>query len=329
LDRKLTSLNKISELIKEDIKSFKIEFNHALKSDVNLIQTVSRFLIKQKGKRIRPILTMLASRVCGEPDKSTYRAAAMIELLHIATLIHDDVVDGAIKRRRIFALNRIWGNKLSVLMGDYVLSKSLAYMIKLRDFDILELISKTAEFMSSGEIIQLDYRFKRHPTEEIYFKLIHQKTASLIAAACEVGALTTSKSKQDCISMNSFGYNLGIAYQMKDDLFDLCGNEFSMGKDKGIDVKKNNLTLPVIYSFQSLPSKERKKLLSLVKLKEKSNEILHEIKYLVKIGRGFQYTEEQINRFTHLAIDSLSAFPDSKYKTAMINIAQFNQTRIH
>lgn len=329
MNKKITSLNKISELIKEDIKSFKREFNYALKSDVNLIQTVSRFLIKQKGKRIRPILTILASRVCGEPDKSTYRAAAMIELLHIATLIHDDVVDGAIKRRGIFALNRIWGNKLSVLMGDYVLSKSLAYMIKLRDFDILELISKTAEFMSSGEIIQLDYRFKRHPTEEIYFKLIHQKTASLIAAGCEVGALTTSKLKQDCNSMNTFGYNLGIAYQMKDDLFDLCGNESSMGKDKGIDVKKNNLTLPVIYSFQSLTSKDRNRLLSLIKLKEKSNGTLNEIKHLVEMGNGFQYTKEQINKFTILAIDALSTFPDSKYKTAMIHIAQFNQTRIH
>ena len=175
------TLKEISHVIKKDIRLFEKEFDDALCSEVKLIQTISRFLIKQKGKRIRPILTILAARICGEPTENSYKAAAMIELLHIATLIHDDVVDGAVKRRGWFSINRIWGNKLAVLLGDFVLSKSLIYMIKLKDFDVLDLISKTAELMSSGEILQLDYRYKKHPSEEIYFDLIRQKTASLIA----------------------------------------------------------------------------------------------------------------------------------------------------
>ena len=322
-------LKEISHVIKKDIRLFEKEFDDALCSEVKLIQTISRFLIKQRGKRIRPILTILAARICGEPTENSYKAAAMIELLHIATLIHDDVVDGAMKRRGWFSINRIWGNKLAILLGDFVLSKSLIYMIKLKDFDILDIISKTAELMSSGEILQLDYRYKKRPSEKIYFNLIRQKTASLIATGCKLGALTTSKSKQDCKFMSSYGYNLGMAYQIRDDLFDLLGNESYTGKDKGIDVKKNTLTLPIIHSIQSLSKSESRSLLELVKMKQKTKDALTEIMQLVKKGNGFDYAQEKIDHFTQSAIESLSQYPDSIYKNSMINLARFNRTRVY
>ena len=325
----LQPLKKISGGIKRDMRMFEKEFNDALCSDVRIIQTISRFLIRQKGKRIRPMLTILSARVCGEPTDNSYKAAAMIELLHIATLIHDDVVDGAVRRRGWLSINRIWGNKLAVLLGDFVLSKSLIYMIKLKDFDVLDIMSKTAELMSSGEILQLDQRFKKHPTEDIYFDLIRQKTASLIATGCELGALTTSRSEQDCKSMSSYGYNLGMAYQIRDDLFDLLGNESYTGKDSGIDVKKNTLTLPVIHSLQTLPKSESHTLLNLVKMKHKSKDTLTEIMQLVKKGDGFVYAQEKIDYYTQSAIESLSAYADSIYKNSMITLAQFNSTRVH
>ncbi len=323
------SLKEITKVIKKDIRLFEKEFDDALSSKVKLIQTVSRFLINQKGKRIRPVLTILAARVCGEPTPNSYKAAAMIELLHIATLIHDDVVDGAVKRRGWFSINRIWGNKLAVLMGDYVLSKSLIYMIKIKDFDVLNLISRTAELMSAGEILQLDHRFKKHPSEDVYFDLIRQKTASLIASGCELGAMTTSKSKEDCDSMQTYGYNLGIAYQIRDDLFDLLGNESFTGKDKGIDVKKNTLTLPMIHSLHSLPNKESRRLLKLVKIKYKPKDTLKEIIQLIEKGNGFNYARKKIDHFTQTAVESLSQYPDSVYKESMINLARFNETRIY
>jgi len=323
------TLKEISHIIEKDIHLFEKEFDDALCSEVRLIQTVTRFLIKQKGKRIRPILAILTARICGKPTENSYKAAAMIELLHIATLIHDDVVDGAVKRRGWFSINRIWGNKLAVLLGDFVLSKSLIYMIKLKDLDILDVISKTAELMSSGEILQLDYRYKKHPSEDTYFDLISQKTASLIATGCELGALTTSRSKKDRESMRSYGFNMGMAYQIRDDLFDLLGNESHTGKDTGIDVKKNTLTLPIIHSLQVLSKSESRSLLKLVKMKHKTKDTLTEIIQLVKKSNGFDYALEKIDYYTRSAIESLSPYPDSIYKNSMISLAQFNRTRVH
>ena len=322
-------LKVISNLIKSDIRKFEIEFDKALSSDVKLIKTIGRYLIKQRGKRIRPMLTLLSSHLCGGvPSKNTYKAAAMIELLHIATLIHDDVVDGAVKRRGWFSINRIWGNKLSVLMGDYVLSKSLIYMIKIRDFDILELISKTAQYMSSGEILQLDYRFKNHPTEEVYFDLIRQKTASLISAACELGGLTTTKSQKDCRSLRKFGMSLGMAFQIRDDLFDLYGNENLTGKDTGLDVKRNSFTLPIIHSLQTLSKKDRNLLLNIINQKNFSRNDISDLKELIEKGNGYNYANLKIEEFTQSAIDTILYFPDSDYKNSMVDLANYNQERV-
>ena len=191
----MSILKQITIPIKRDISLFKKEFDSALNSKIYLINIIAKYIIKKRGKNIRPILTLLTSRLCGEPSKNSYRSAAMVELLHVATLIHDDVVDDATIRRGIISINKVWKNKISILMGDFILSKALINMISIRDFDVLDCISNTAEKLSSGELLQLEKSITKTMTENIYFEMVKQKTASLIATSCELGALTTSKKK--------------------------------------------------------------------------------------------------------------------------------------
>ena len=249
MHKDLVTLKQITAPILDDIKIFQQEFENALKSEVRLINSITKYMIRNRGKNIRPILTILSARLCGEPTLNSYRAAAMMELLHIATLIHDDVVDDATMRRGNPSINQVWKNKISVLMGDFILSKALINMIGIKDFDALEQISKTAEKLSAGEILQIEKSITKSMTEDVYFDIINQKTASLIATSCELGAITTSKTDQDRKATFNFGQNLGMAFQIKDDLFDLLGKESDTGKNSGGDVKRNLMTLPLIYSY--------------------------------------------------------------------------------
>ena len=243
------SLQRITRPILDDIKLFEVEFKNALKSDVTLINMIGRYIIFRKGKFIRPILTILASRVCGEPSLNSYRAAAMIELLHIATLIHDDVVDEAEKRRGFPSINRVWKNKIAVLMGDFILSKTLINMVGLKDFAALQLIANTSEKLAAGEILQIEKSLSGSMTENVYYDMIYQKTASLISTCCELGAITSTGKDKDRIAMINYGTKLGMAFQIKDDLFDILGNENSTGKKIGADVKKyDNSTIDLCLS---------------------------------------------------------------------------------
>ncbi len=244
----MKTLKEIIYPIKEDLQLFKKEFDSSLDSNVRLINIVAKYLIRNRGKKIRPILTLLSARLCGKPSMNSYRASAMVELLHLATLVHDDVVDDANMRRGFTSINKVWKNKISILMGDFILSKALINMISIKDFDALECISNTAEKLSAGELLQLEKSITKTMTENIYFDMIKQKTASLIASSCELGAITTSKSSLDRKAMYSYGENLGVAFQIKDDLLDLIGSEYDLGKDIGGDIKKNMITLPLIFA---------------------------------------------------------------------------------
>ena len=231
MHKDIITLKQITAPILEDIKIFQKEFENALDSEVRLINSISKYMIRNKGKNIRPILTILSARLCGKPTLNSYKAAAMMELLHVATLIHDDVVDDATLRRGKPSVNRVWKNKLSILMGDFILSKALINMVGLRDFDAIEQISITAEKLSAGEILQIEKSITRSMTEEVYFEMIGQKTASLIATSCELGAITTTKKDNDRAATHTFGRNLGLAFQIKDDIFDLLGSESDTGKN--------------------------------------------------------------------------------------------------
>ena len=323
----LKTLKHITDPIFDDIKLFEKEFRNALHSEVRLINLVGKYILRHKGKHIRPVLTILASRVCGQPTLNSYRAAAMIELLHIATLIHDDVIDEAEKRRGFPSINRIWKNKIAVLMGDFILSKTLINMVGLKDFSALQLIADTAEKLASGEILQIEKSLTRSMTEEVYFDMIYQKTASLISTSCELGAITSTGEEQDRKAMVTYGTKLGMAFQVKDDLFDLLGSENKTGKDIGADVKRNMVTLPLIYTYKKLSKLETRQVKKILSLKKKSRTNLNDLKEIVHGAGGFNYAKQKIDEFNNQALDAILPYPDSPYKQSMVDLVSFNTQR--
>ena len=328
MHKDLSTLKHITSAISQDLILFKEEFDKALKSDVTLINTISKYMIRNRGKNIRPILTILSARMCGEPSQNTYRAAAMMELLHVATLIHDDVVDDATMRRGKPSLNRVWKNKISILMGDFILSKALINMVGIRDFDALEKISNTAEKLSAGEILQLEKSITRSMTEDVYFDMISQKTASLIATSCELGAITTKKTDENRKATHDFGENLGMAFQIKDDLFDIVGSEYDTGKDSGSDVKKNMMTLPLIYSSTHMDRSNKRKLKKLLNVKKKNKSVLKDIQILIEQTGGIDYANKKLDEYSNRALHALSIYPESEYKMSLVNLVSFNKSRV-
>ena len=324
----LITLKQITAPIFEDIKIFQKEFENALDSEVRLINSISKYMIRNKGKNIRPILTILSARLCGEPTLNSYKAAAMMELLHVATLIHDDVVDDATLRRGKPSVNRVWKNKLSVLMGDFILSKALINMVGLKDFDALEQISITAEKLSAGEILQIEKSITRSMTEDVYFEMIGQKTASLIATSCELGAITTTKKENDRVATHTFGQNLGLAFQIKDDLFDLLGSESDTGKNGGGDVKQNMITLPLIFSKVNMSRLEYRELKKLLRTKKKNRSILKKISDMVEEAGGIDYAKKKLDELSEIAVNAINVYPESDVKRSLIDLVAFNASRV-
>jgi len=320
-------LKYITKPIFDDIKLFEEEFRNALHSEVRMINMVGKYIIRHKGKHIRPILTILASRLCGQPTVNSYRAAAMIELLHVATLIHDDVVDDAKKRRGFPSINRMWKNKVAVLMGDFIFSKTLINMIGLKDFSALELIASTAEKLASGEILQIEKTLTKSMNEEIYFDMIYKKTASLISTSCELGAITSTGDTKDREAMINYGTKLGMAFQVKDDLFDILGNEKKTGKDMGADVKKNMITLPLIHAFTKTSKIESNRLKKILSTKNKTRVDLNHLKEIIDRVGGFSYAKEKIVEYNEQALDAISPYPNSPYKQSMVDLIAFNTHR--
>ena len=328
MHKDIITLKQITAPILEDIKIFQKEFENALDSEVRLINSISKYMIRNKGKNIRPILTILSAKLCGDPTLNSYKAAAMMELLHVATLIHDDVVDDATLRRGKPSVNRVWKNKLSILMGDFILSKALINMVGLRDFDALEQISITAEKLSAGEILQIEKSITRSMTEEVYFEMIGQKTASLIATSCELGAITTTKKDNDRAATHTFGQNLGLAFQIKDDLFDLLGSESDTGKNSGGDVKQNMVTLPLIFSKANMSRLEYRELKKLLRTKKKNRSIIKKISDMVEETGGIDYAKKKLDEFSELAVNAINVYPESEVKTSLIDLVAFNASRV-
>ena len=328
MHKDIITLKQITAPILEDIKIFQKEFENALDSEVRLINSISKYMIRNKGKNIRPILTILSARLCGKPTLNSYKAAAMMELLHVATLIHDDVVDDATLRRGKPSVNRVWKNKLSILMGDFILSKALINMVGLRDFDALEQISITAEKLSAGEILQIEKSITRSMTEEVYFEMIGQKTASLIATSCELGAITTTKKDNDRAATHTFGQNLGLAFQIKDDLFDLLGSESDTGKNSGGDVKQNMVTLPLIFSKANMSRLEYRELKKLLRTKKKNRSIIKKISDMAEETGGIDYAKKKLDEFSELAVNAINVYPESEVKTSLIDLVAFNASRV-
>ena len=319
-------LDKLSNSIQPEMIEFQKVFKESLNSDVKLINKVIGYISRKKGKQLRPRLCLLSAKMCGDLTSLTYSAAALIEMIHVATLIHDDVVDEADLRRGWPSVNRIWKNKISILVGDFMFSKALSNMVRLRNFDALEILSKTAERLSQGEILQIEKALKKNMTEEVYYRMVGDKTASLFSASCEIGAIISNASIEKQQAMSNFGEKLGVAFQIRDDLFDIMGTVDAIGKPVAFDVKKNMLTLPLIHMFEKVDN-NKKKLLQQKLRHYSSKKDIFVIRKLIESHGGIQYATEQMERISQEAIDELAVFPDSEYKDALIAAVQFNLGR--
>jgi octaprenyl-diphosphate synthase len=318
--------NIVTSPINDYIIRFEKVYTQSLHSDVKLINTIIRYISRKKGKQLRPRLCLLSAKLCGEPTENTYRAAALIEMIHVATLIHDDVVDDADLRRGWPSVNRVWKNKLSILVGDFMFSKALTNMIHLKDFDALDILSSTAQRLSQGEIQQIEKAIKKNMTEEVYYQMVSDKTASLFSAACKLGVMTVTEDNDKREALAKFGEKFGLVFQIKDDLLDITGNVEGLGKPAGFDLKKNILTLPLINLFEKLDSSDSKRVKRQLRNHVKKSE-LKEISMLIENHGGIQFAEKQIDRLSKEAQDELNIFPDSIYKDALLAALTFNSHR--
>lgn len=319
------SLQQIKQPIDREMKEFEKKFRESMRTKVALLDRIMTYIVKRKGKQIRPILVFLSAGVCGEISDKTFRGATLVELLHTATLIHDDVVDDSFERRGFFSLNALWKNKIAVLVGDYLLSRGLLLSVDHDDFDLLKISSTAVKLMSEGELLQLEKSRGLNFKEDVYFDIIRMKTASLIASCCAMGARSTSQSNEDIEKMRLFGEKVGIAFQIKDDLFDY--GEEGTGKPVGIDIKEKKLTLPIIYSLNQADHSERKKIISIIRgYKSDKTQLQYVIDFVRRTG-GIRYAEERMNRFQQEAFEILNSFPVSPYRESLTNLVLYTTQR--
>src|ERR1019366_3768218 len=256
------TVNEIKAPVAKEMAEFEVKFKSSMKSSVPLLNKITNYIVKRKGKQMRPLFVFLSAKVCGEINEATYRAASLIELLHTATLVHDDVVDDSNERRGFFSINALWKNKIAVLVGDYLLSKGLILSVENNDHNLLKIVSNAVKVMSEGELLQIEKARRLDIKEDIYFEIIRQKTASLIAACCACGAASTGCNEEVISKMHRFGELIGIAFQIKDDLFDY-GPDGKIGKPTGIDIKESKMTLPLIYALSKAGYGDRRKIINI------------------------------------------------------------------
>ena len=319
-------LQKISEPIKLNLDEFDKYFDSSLESEVKTINTIVKYLVRKKGKRLRPRLSLLSAKICGDINVKTYKVASLLEILHVATLVHDDVVDESDLRRGWPSVGRIWKNKLSILVGDYLFSKALTNMAEIDSMDSVKVLANLASRLSQGEILQIEKALSKNMTEDIYFKMISDKTASLFSASCKLGAITATDDLDKINALQNFGEYLGLGFQIKDDLFDLIGNISNTGKPSGYDLKRNLLTLPLIYILDNKSSISKRTFKLQLKLLLKKNKF-NDIKELIISEGGIEYAENKLLEISKKARVELEIFEDSNVKSAMIEILEFNLVR--
>ena len=320
------TVSEIKAPIENEMQEFELKFKASMKSSVPLLDKITRDIVKRKGKQLRPMFVFLAAKVCGEMNESTYRAASLIELLHTATLVHDDVVDDSNERRGFFSVNALWKNKIAVLVGDFLLSRGLLLSVDNKDFHLLGLVSNAVREMSEGELLQIEKARKLDIDEAVYFDIIRKKTASLIASCCACGAASVSSDEQVIEQMRAFGESVGIAFQIKDDLFDY-GDGTNIGKPTGIDIKEKKMTLPLIYALNNASFFEKRKIINIVKNNNNDpKKVAEVIDFVIKSG-GIQYAEQKMNEYKNDALLRLSLFSDSPSKTSLLELVKYTTDR--
>ncbi len=321
----MLTIKQIRKPIQEELDFFEQFFRNSMKSKVALLDRIMYYIVKHKGKQMRPMLVFFSALLNGEITERTHRAAALIELLHTASLVHDDVVDDANLRRGFFSVNALWKNKVAVLVGDYLLSKGLLLSVKHQDYDILQLVSEAVEAMSEGELLQMEKARKLDITETVYYDIIRRKTASLLTAACGAGFASTNQDENKLEIIKLFGEKIGIAFQIRDDLFDY-GNE-AVGKPVGIDIKEKKMTLPLIYALNQADESMRRKIVKTIKNhNEDKKKVKGIIDFVIKSG-GIEYATQKMYDFQKEAIDLLAQFPDGEGKTGLLQLISFTTER--
>jgi len=322
----MPSLNEISEPIQEHIDAFEKHFKSSMRSSVPLLDKITRYIVKRKGKQMRPMFVFLSASICGGVNESTYRAASLVELLHTATLVHDDVVDDSNERRGFFSINALWKNKIAVLVGDYLLSRGLLLSVENEDYNLLKIVSNAVKQMSEGELLQIEKARKLDIKEDIYFDIIRMKTASLIASCCACGAKSAGADDETVEKMRQFGENVGIAFQIKDDLFDYQKSN-KTGKPVGIDIKEKKLTLPLIYLLNHSDNSVKRKVINIVKNHNTDKEKVGEVIDLVTSNGGMNYANEKMCIYEQQALDALNEFPENKFRDSMRELVIFTTQR--
>lgn len=321
-------VNQIKAPISEEMKIFESKFYGAMKTNVSLLDRIMQYIVRRKGKQMRPMFVFLTAKLIGETTERTYRGASMIELIHTASLVHDDVVDDSDMRRGFFSINALWQNKIAVLVGDYLLSKSVLLATENKDFDLLTVVSTAIREMSEGELLQIEKARNLDITEEIYFEIIRQKTATLIAACCEAGARSVGCSEEMAAKMYRFGELVGIAFQIKDDLFDYTSTNL-IGKPIGIDIKEQKMTLPLIYSINTANKTEKRWLIRSVKKHNNNKKRVNEVIEYVKTHGGLNYARQSMYDYRDKALRILDEFPDSEAKTSLTTLLNYVVERKH
>jgi octaprenyl-diphosphate synthase len=314
-------IEQLKRPIREEMELFEGRFSKAMSSKVALLNRITHYIVNRKGKQMRPMFVFLTAKLLGKTSERTFRAASVIELIHTATLVHDDVVDDSDKRRGFFSINALWKNKIAVLVGDYLLSKGLLLCIDNKDFDLLEIISVAVREMSEGELLQIEKARSLDISEEIYYEVIRKKTATLIASCCALGACSVDASHNDINKMTHFGEKIGMAFQIKDDLFDY--GQQRIGKPTGIDIRERKMTLPLIYAMEHASPSERRWLKLNLKKNNKNKKIVKEVIAFVKSKGGLEYSISKMHEFQQEAISILDSFPASESKDSLKKLVSY------
>ena len=322
----MASLDQIKEPVKDHIREFEKYFRASMRSNVPLLDRITRYIVKRKGKQMRPLFVFLAAEIAGGVNDSTYRGACLVELLHTATLVHDDVVDDSNERRGFFSINALWKNKISVLVGDYLLSKGLLLSLDNDDFELLKIVSNATREMSEGELLQIEKARKLDIEEDIYYQIIRKKTASLIASCCACGAYSSSADKEMTEKMREFGEKVGMAFQIKDDLFDYQKAN-NTGKPSGIDIRDKKMTLPLIYLLNKSGKADKRRIINTIKNHGKDpDRVASLIKEVIESG-GINYAREKMIGYRDEALSILGGFEESAARQSMADLVMFTTER--
>ncbi|MEM9324660.1 MAG: polyprenyl synthetase family protein [Bacteroidota bacterium] len=318
-------LKDIQAPVADEMVVFEKKFRESMKTNVVLLDKIMSYIVRRKGKQMRPLFVFLSAGVASGITETTYRGAAMIELLHTATLVHDDVVDDSHYRRGFFSINALWKNKIAVLVGDFLFSRGFLVTLEHDDFDLLKIVSNTIKDMSEGELLQMEKARKLNITEEVYYEVIRQKTASLIAACCEIGAASAVAGDDTQQRLRAFGVNVGMAFQIRDDLFDYGSDE--IGKPTGIDIKEGKMTLPLIYALKQVSGRERKSVISKMRKSAKRSKYVKEVIDFVKANGGMDYAVKVMEAYHQKALTSLMSFPQSPYRDSLEQLVAYTIKR--